>query len=227
MSNRKVTAIICTLFFISLSLFFSCTGEAPEVRQLFWQLNLAYDPAIDIKYESLSVFAHVADADGIDDVDLMYIVQDKNELLWELDAEGWSKFEDGEEIWIGSNNIRMNDGSSFPRALYRLIIIDRAGERSSDEFFINADAADVSSAVFPRAVVNGEEISLDGNFREYTLWFYDEEGNQTKIFTSNEKVLPIESVLNARERQIVRSFYVNTLDPAAGYGFIYGPVAIE
>jgi len=227
MSNRKVTAIICTLFFISLSLFFSCTGEAPDVRQLFWQLNLAYDPAIDIKYESLSVFAHVADADGIDDVDLMYIVQDKNELLWELDAEGWSKFEDGEEIWIGSNNIRMNDGSSFPRALYRLIIIDRAGERSSDEFFINADAADVSSAVFPRAVVNGEEISLDGNFREYTLWFYDEEGNQTKIFTSNEKVLPIESVLNARERQIVRSFYVNTLDPAAGYGFIYGPVAIE
>lgn len=212
---------------IILSLSYGCTGEAPEIRQIFWQLNLAFDPVADLKYEALSVFVHVADADGIEDVDLLYILQDKDELLWELDAEGWQKFENGEEIWIGSNNIQMNDGSSFPRASYRLIVVDRAGERSTDEFFINADKVDVNLTPFPRARVSGDTIELEGGFTEFTLWFYDDAGDQVKIFTSGEKSVPISSALNAREQQIVRQFYINTLNPGGGYGFIYGPVPLN
>jgi hypothetical protein len=169
----------------------------------------------------------VADADGIEDVDLLYILQDKHELLWELDADGWRKFENGEEVWIGSNNIRMNDGSTFPRALYRLIVIDRSGERSADEFFINADEVEVELSAFPRASISDDTITLEGNFAEFTLWFYDDTGGQVKIFTSSEKNLPLSSALNPRERQISRFFYVNTLNESGGYGFIYGPVSLE
>jgi hypothetical protein len=218
--------LLCLIFGCS-AIFFGCTGEAPEIRQIFWQLNLAYNPVDEARYEALSVFVHVADADGIEDVDLLYILQDRDELLWELDADGWKKFENGEEVWVGSNNIRMNDGSTFPRAMYRLIVIDRAGERSSDEFFINADQVDVNVAVFPRASVRGDTIELEGGFTDFTLWFYDDAGDPVKIFTSNEKSLPVTSALNARERQIVRHFYVNTLDEGGGYGYIYGPVSIE
>ncbi len=227
MRKRRLIETRCGLIVLIAFITLACTGEAPEIRQVFWQLNLAHDLTIGEKYESLSVFVHVADADGINDVDLMYILQDKQELLWEMDAEGWRQFENGEEIWIGSNNIRMNDGSTFPRALYRLIVIDRAGERSTDEFFINADVADLGSVAFPSAVVNGEEVTLQGNFNEFTLWFYDEAGSQVKIFTSSEKELPLASALNARERQIVDSFYVNTVDQSTGYGFVYGPVDLE
>ena len=208
-------------------MFLSCTGEAPEIRQIFWQLNLAHDPGVDLKYEALSVFVHVSDADGIEDVDLLYILQDEHELLWELDAEGWRKFENGEETWIGSNNIRMNDGSVFPRALYRLIVIDRSGERASDEFYINADEVDIAARAFPQAAVSEETITLEGSFPDFTLWFYDREYNQVKIFTTSERNLPISSALNARERQVVRYLYVNTLDERGGYGFVYGPVPME
>jgi hypothetical protein len=218
-------AICLTVFVIVLA--FGCTGEAPEIRQIFWQLNLAFDPVVDLKYEALSMFVHVADADGVEDVDLLYILQDSDELLWELDADGWQKFENGEETWVGSNNIRMNDGSSFPRALYRLVVIDRSGERSVDEFFINADNIDVDLTPFPRGSVNGDTIVLEGGFAEFTLWFYDEAGDQIKIFTSSDKTLPISSALNAREQQIARHFYVNTLEDGGGYGFIFGPVSLE
>lgn len=217
------------LSIISLLIAFAggCTGEAPEIKQLFWQLNLVSDPVADLKYETLSMFVHAADADGIEDVDLLYIIQDSEELLWELDSDGWQKFENGEEVWLGSNYIRMSEGAPFPRSLYRLVVIDRSGERSSDEFFINADNVDPTRAPFPSGTVSGENIELMGGFTEFTLWFYDESGDQVKLFTSREKTIPISSALNARERQIVRHFYVNTLDSGGGYGYIYGPVSIE
>jgi len=211
---------------ILLVLFGGCTGEAPEIRQIFWQLDLAYDPVADLKYETLSVFVHVADDDGVEDVDLLYILQDQHELVWELNAESWSKFENGEEVWIGSNNIRMGEGSPFPRALYRLIVIDKAGERSSDEFFINTEELDARTGAFPTVSVSGDALQLEGNFKEFTLWFYDEAWDRVKIFTTNEKNLPISSALNTREQQIVRFLYVNTMAEKGGYGFIYGPVTL-
>lgn len=228
MRKNHLTRMPALCFMVLIvALVSGCTGEAPEIRQIFWQLNLAFDPVVNLKYEALSMFVHVADADGIEDVDLLYILQDSNELLWELNAEGWQKFENGEETWFGSNNIRMYDGSSFPRALYRLVVIDKSGERSTDEFFINADNVDVDLTPFPRGTVNGDTIELEGGFSEFTLWFYDEAGDQIKIFTSSDKTLPISSALNARERQIVRYFYVNTLEAGGGYGYIFGPISLE
>ena len=48
----------------------ACAGEAPEIRQVFWQLNANLDPATGTTYESLSLFVNVHDADGVEDVDL-------------------------------------------------------------------------------------------------------------------------------------------------------------
>ncbi|MBN1686582.1 MAG: hypothetical protein JW852_07990 [Spirochaetales bacterium] len=227
MRNKALLPLQFALMLLAIPVILACTGEAPEIRQVFWQLNLAFDPRIDLKYETLSVFVHVADADGIEDVDLLYLLQDEHELLWELDAEGWRKFENGEETWIGSNNIRMNDGSVFPRALYRLVVIDRSGERTYDEFYINADEVDKSLNAFPKAVVSTDTITLEGNFPEFTFWFYDDQWTLVKIFTTNEKSIPVSSALNARERQVARYLYVNTLDDGGGYGFIYGPVSLQ
>ncbi|MBT3274012.1 MAG: hypothetical protein HN368_12720 [Spirochaetales bacterium] len=206
---------------------FSCTGDPPEIRQVFWQLNAVHNRETENKQESLSVFLHVADADGTEDMDLMYILQDQNELLWEMTTEGWQEFKNGEETWIGSNNIQMDDGSPFPRDLFRVIVIDRSGERSRDEFYINSDPIELDSVVFPESNFADGMIQLSGNFPEYTLWFYDEDHNGIKVFTTNQSALPLSSALDSREIQIGSYYYVNSELGASGYGLIYGPVYLE
>lgn len=194
---------------------------------MFWQLNAAQDPNSGIEYESLSLFVHVYDADGIEDVDLIYLLQDSHELLWEVDAEEWRRLENGEEIWIGTNGIRMAEGTPFPRDLYRVIVIDRSGARSRDEIYINSNEIDLEQARFPRATVENGRILLEGGHSEVTFWFYDENGTLVKIFPVTESDIALSSLLNTREQETVRYFHVNAPDDSGGYGFIYGPVYLE
>ncbi len=219
--------LVVLLTLIPMAGFVSCTGEAPEIRQVFWQLNITQDPSTDVEYEALSVFVNVADADGVEDVDLLYILQDRHELLWEMTAGGWERFENGEELWIGSNSIQMSEGAPFPRDLYRIIVIDRSGERSRDEFYINSNEIDAAHAIFPRATLQSDTIVVEGKFAEVTFWFYDDGHNLVKIFTSSEMKLPLSSALNTREAETARYFHVNAVDEEGGYGLTFGPVYLQ
>ena len=212
---------------VPLVLLLSCTGDPPEIRQVFWQLNAEHDSQTGNREETLSVFINVADADGVDDVDLLYILQDDNELLWELQPDGWQRLENGDEMWIGSNNLRMEASTPFPRDLYRVIVIDKSGERSRDEFYINSSRIDLPKVNFPKGQINDGTISLTGGFSEYTLWFYDGEENIVKIFSTNETSLPLLSALDSREVQIASHFYIFTSKGSTGYSLIYGPVYID
>ena len=205
-------------------LFFGCTGEAPEIRQIFWQLNVAHNPISGIRGEYLSFFVHVDDSDGIEDIDLLYIIQDEHELLWELSPDGWERLEENEELWIGSNKVEMSDGSVFPRDLYRIMVVDRSGERAREEIFINADPIEFGALIFPTSRVENDTVFIEGDNPEHTLWFYDLEDNQIKLFATPEKEIAVSAVLNARELQIARRYYLYTFDDTQGYGLIYGPV---
>jgi hypothetical protein len=226
-ARYAILSLVAMWWMTVLASLVSCSGEAPEIRQVFWQLNVTQDPSIDLEFEELSVFVNVADADGVEDVDLLYILQDRHELLWELTSGGWRRFENGEEVWVGSNSIQMADGLPFPRDLYRVILIDRSGERSRDEFYINSDEIDGKRASFPRSTVRDGTIIVEGEFTEVTFWFYDSEHSLVKIFTSGERELPLASALNTRELQTASYFHANTVDSAGGYGLIYGPVYLE
>ena len=214
----KIILPCCFVFFLG------CTGQGPEIKQIFWQLNVTHDPLSGDRGEYLSFFVHVDDADGIEDIDLLYIIQDGHELLWELSSDGWERLEENEELWIGSNKVEMSDGSVFPRDLYRIMVVDRSGERAREEIFINADPIDFSTLVFPTSRVENDVVFIQGENPEHTLWFYDLEDNQIKLFATPEKEIAVSAVLNARELQIARRYYLYTFDDTRGYGLIYGPV---
>ena len=223
-NSLSTIAAVCVSL---LAVFLSCTGEAPEIRQIFWQLNVTYDPTTDATGEYLSLFLHVADSDGIEDIDLLYIIQDEHELLWELSPDGWERLEENEELWIGSNKVEMSDsrhGSVFPRDLYRIIVVDKSGERARDEIYINADTIDFETLNFPTSRVEEDLIIIDGENPEYIVWFYDLEDNQIKLFATQEREIGITRVLNARELQIAKRYYIYSFDSTRGYGLIYGPI---
>ena len=56
------------------------------------------------------------------------------ELFWELSSESWIQKTIAGKHWLGSNTIRMNDMSILPFGLYRVLVLDKAGERDSREF---------------------------------------------------------------------------------------------
>lgn len=215
---------ICAFCFFQ---FLSCTGEAPEIRQIFWQLNVTHDPVSGRRGEYLSLFIHVDDGDGIDDIDLLYIIQDKHELLWELSSGGWESLEENEELWIGSNKVEMSDGSVFPRDLYRILVVDKSGERAREEIYINSDPIDLPALVFPTSRVENGKVVIDSDYSEHTLWFYDLEDNKIKLFATQDREVDFASVLNARELQIAKRYYVYSFDESGGYGVIYGPVDLQ
>ena len=223
---HKTTCIGSLALFLA-AVVLSCSGEPPEIRQVFWQLNVVHNPVTDLKHEVLSVFVHCADGDGVEDIDLLYILQDDYELLWELSHEGWQRLDEGEEVWIGSNNLHMDDGSPFPRKLFRIVVIDRSGERSRDEFYINTNDIDIRQTVFPKGFVRDESIVFEGGLREYSVWFYDNDYNLVKIFKTTAQELPLGSALTPRERQITSYFHVHAIEERGAYGLIYGPVSLE
>ena len=112
----------------------------------------------------------------------------------------------------------------FPRDLYRVIVVDKSGERARDEIYINSDPVDFETLAFPTSQVEENRIIISGDNPEHIIWFYDLEDNQIKLFATQERDIPVDSVLNARELQIAKRYYIYTFDSTRGYGLIYGPV---
>ena len=67
----------------------------------------------NIRYESLSIFAHVDDPDGIEDIEWIYCIADEPEIYFALDPSKWKKVET-EGNMARSSNIVMPDRSDFP-----------------------------------------------------------------------------------------------------------------
>ena len=125
------------LLMLSISLFtLSCSGKPPEIMKINWQVNIEKSLDKKIVFESLSIFVEANDPDGIDDIEYLYIINDAQELYWELNENNWIKEKKGDETWIGSNHIVMPDGSSFPSGIYRIILRDIGGDSDEREISI-------------------------------------------------------------------------------------------
>jgi hypothetical protein len=93
--------------------------------------------------ESLSVFASIHDPDGSEDIEALYLACDEASLVWKFDKDTWIEKEQEGSTWIGSNAIAMPDGSALPRAAYRLMVVDAAGERDERLFRLAEPPSDV------------------------------------------------------------------------------------
>jgi hypothetical protein len=127
--------------------------------------------------ERLSVFASVSDADGVDDIEYLYVINDGEELCWTLTPENWERSDEGSSVWLGSNGID-SPGQAIPRGEYRLVLVDRAGQRAERGFSLSAP--ETSAYGLPSVTLSGTTVKLDSPYPSNTAFFIDAGGNVGK-----------------------------------------------
>ena len=220
-----VAAVVMSLSLSAAILMGSCTGSAPVITQVFRQENFRFDPELGRIYRELSLFLHVSDGDGIDDLDSVYLVSDAEELFFRIDRDEWVLREESGEIWIGSNRLVMPAGEGLPGGTYRVILLDRAGERTSWEIYIPQPTfPEPDASRFSRLNFEDGRASISGAAGErHILWFYNEAGETVKSFATRDPSFPLESAISSRELAAVREIYLYRLDSSTGMGMISGP----
>lgn len=151
-----------------------CSVSPPEFMSVGARLLVVAVDGDDGKDERLSLFASVSDKDGVDDIEYLYIVHDEEELSWTLTRDDWQRSEEGSSIWIGSNSLDA-PGPAMPRGQYRVMLVDKAGERA--ERTISLSAPETSLYKAPALRLSGMSIVLDSDYSVNTAFFLDSGSN--------------------------------------------------
>lgn len=169
-TGRSITMIM----FAGLALAAGCSVSPPEVMSIGAHLVVVATDPDGGKDERLSLFASVSDEDGVDDIEYLYVVHDEEELSWSLTLDEWQRSDEGASIWIGSNSLDA-PGLIVPRGAYRVILVDKAGERAERIFLLNAPVT--SGYKVPALRLSGTDVALDSAYSTNTAFFFDSGGN--------------------------------------------------
>jgi hypothetical protein len=204
-------------------LFFSCSGEPPQLLESWWQLNLIDDTATGDTVQALSFFLHAEDEDGEDDMDQIYLIHDDLQLLWSIPLEKWSAFTDQGVKWIGFNRLLAPGDGVFPEGNYRVLLIDIGGERDESSFYLRNNIPEKDEIILPEMSYDNNNFSIMSEFPKFQLWFYDGEG---QLIEKSKDFLMGNYQWNDFVRNINRrasSFTVYTEPETGSWGLISGP----
>lgn len=157
----------------------ACQLHKPAVISVNARLYVEPGEAGGRPVEKLSFFASLRDEDGAGDIEYLYLVHDLSELSWKLDAAEWTRRDDGQSVWFGSNAIYRPDGLALPRGDYRAIAVDMSGERAEYRFALSAPPTEGYS--LPTVSMDGgAAVRIASGFAITTAFFLDAGGNVVK-----------------------------------------------
>jgi hypothetical protein len=207
-------------------IFTSCGNNIPEINQIESRINFRMDSESGTADAELMVFLSADDEDGEEDLETLFVMNDENEIFWTAGRDKWiSRSSRGME-WIGAEKLRMHDGSIPPYGTYRVLIVDRAGERASESFFIPLIKELPEEEMYPR-IIFGEGPGLfrvDSPSQSNIISFHDSGGQLIGTFSVTPGNIQIERLENGNKiaadyRYITVGTYNNTI----GAGLITGP----
>lgn len=216
--------LILNFALILLLVLFSCESSAPEIAIVHWQLVAVNDLEDNIRYEKLVVYLQASDEDGDKDLDKVYIINDENELFWEIPSSQWIVLERDGLKWYGYADFVMHDKSAFPRGNYRFMITDVSGERDDKEIYLNIDRLDLKKMHFPSIKVEDDKVYVDTKHDNTMTIIYDYNkryitGNIIEYDVTPLREFPDYTNLYGGRRNNLY-LYVTT---EAGYGLLSGP----
>ena len=203
------------------TLIISCAGESPEILQLTHQVVLFHDLENQVNQERLSLFAAVDDADGLDDLESLYLIHDKEELYWKLDAENWETSTFQKTTWIGGNSFITADGSVLPRGTYRVLLRDFSGQSFEQTFDFKSESRLGQVTEFPASREQDGRIYVAGDVSQIQIWVYDTDHLFKRSFSMSDKGLSISSVKSRVPE--ASQYYIYKYDSPLVLGLLTGP----
>lgn len=209
-----------------LCLLAACEVAAPEAHELFWKRVVFADLRQGRTYETLTLFARVSDADGLDDLDALYVMNDDAQLFWRLTPEVWVVDRSDSGTWIGSTALAMPSDEPLPAGVYRVIVQDIAGQTAEESFRVtgstgpearrHVEAIDVA--------IDANELTVTGPFASYEAWLYGSAGTRVAAAAFAERI-DLESALPEGMLADELLLYVYAEPPDDGSGYLSGPYA--
>ncbi len=172
--------------------------------------------------QNLSLFTLIEDEDGITDIDSVYVIHDESELFWKLDPDTWIINVLSGKNWIGSNSLSMNDNSTLPSGKYRIMVIDKAGERDSHQINIPSNMLKLNKNIsFPELTI-GSDIVIESGFSENTLRIYDESMKLLKNLKIESGKINRSIIINDTNNK-AHWISIYSFNEETGTGLIRGP----
>lgn len=171
--RRGIARVRALALALSCAAAFSCSGKPPEILAMDWRICLERENDGALA-ERLSLMCAVRDDDGYKDLEYLYLISDDREAFWKLPADSWRAREIDGQTWIGSEGFADPDGRSFGRGTYRVVLIDKGGDRHERKVVIQAPSTEGRSP--PTLAVEGEDAVISGDWAEYELVFHDRSG---------------------------------------------------
>ena len=209
-----------------LCLLAACEVAAPETHELFWKRVVFADLRQGRTYETLTLFARVSDADGLDDLDALYVMNDDAQLFWRLTPEVWVVDRSDSGTWIGSTALAMPSDEPLPAGVYRVIVQDIAGQTAEESFRVtgstgpearrHVEAIDVA--------IDANELTVTGPFAWYEVWLYGSARTRVAAAAFAERI-DLESALPEGMLADELLLYVYAEPPDDGSGYLSGPYA--
>lgn len=161
----------------------SCAINPPGIVSTSHRLIVQAVDAAGQREERLSFFASIKDRDGVGDIEYLFLMHDESELFWTITLDNWVRREEGEAVWLGSNGLEPGDDGLMPRGRYRVVVVDKAGER--DERIFNLSAPVMADYSLPVLRLIGNQVTLDSPYQMNTLFFLDPADNPVKTVGIN------------------------------------------
>jgi hypothetical protein len=225
---RPLPACLLAACLLAAGLLAACAGKPPEIGVSFWQLNLVDDREQGLLFYALSVFVQASDADGSEDLEEIYVIHDGQELFWRLDRETWLSRGEGDDTWIGSNDISLPDGGMLPGGEYRILLIDAGGESDETSFILKAQSPPQPRRLIPAVTVDADTIHVAGSQKSYTLWLYDAAGEYVAALLLDHRRISIRQILGAYPALAAGfSFRIHGSAENSELGVVCGPFFVE
>ncbi|OHD12589.1 MAG: hypothetical protein A2Z96_04745 [Spirochaetes bacterium GWB1_48_6] len=211
----------------ALGVLAGCSPSTPQIIQDFTRLTYLVDPGSTLPKETLSVFIQVENKDGLEDLEKLYILNDKDEVYWTLEPGLWQRRDKGTEIWIGSNFLTSPLGE-IPRGEYRILLQSKSGDRARTKFFLDSPKLADYQKLLPQVLVDGDGVTIVNPPVSYELWLASSDGQPVYTYRSpgESRILKQTFLPTPDVQQRARQLTLHRFEDRLGVSLILGPYPI-
>jgi len=165
----------------------SCTRSAPKI--VYGYIQLVIYQSMDGPKEYYSFFIMPEDEDGIDNLDELYLYNDKEQLCWNIKNDEWQRFTQDEKEWIGTRSFTVREGA-LPRGLFRAVLVSKSGEKTERSFTYDGNVR----YPFPEIEISNGIYNINSQWTVNRLVCYDNTGTYAATVNITSKTGSVSSL---------------------------------